>query len=264
MKDAGVHGIKIDFFERNDQEAMRWGRRMAQQLADLELIALYHGCPVPTGLNRTYPNILNFEALRGAECNFWDRGSDPDYHVQFPFIRMLAGPVDYTPGSMRNKTKETFRPVDRPNIVPSSMGTRAHELAMYVVFDHPLAYISDSPTEYEKYPDILSFLSGVPTVWDQTLPLAARLNEYILIARQKGNDWYVGGMTGWTSCSMPVDFLFLPRGKKYTATIFRDSENASDHPTQYVCETRTIDSESRLTIDMASGGGFVISLKPDN
>jgi len=261
MKEAGVYGLKIDFFERNDQVAMRWGHHLAQRLADLKMVALYHGCPVPTGLNRTYPNILNFEAVRGAECNFWDRGSDPAYHVQFPFIRMLAGPIDYTPGSMRNKTKSEFAPVDRPNIVPSSMGTRAHELAMYVLFDQWLAYLCDAPTEYEKYPDIMTFLSEVPTVWDRTLPLDAQLDEYVLIARQKGNEWYVGGMNNWTSRSLNIDFSFLPAGRKFTATIYRDGENTSENPVQYVCETKQIDSESVLTINMASGGGFVISIK---
>ena len=260
MKEAGVYGVKIDFFERNDQIAMRWGHHLAQQLADLKMVALYHGCPVPTGLDRTYPNILNFEAVRGAECNFWDRGSDPAYHVQFPFIRMLAGPIDYTPGSMRNKTKEEFQPIDRPNIIPSSMGTRAHELAMYVVFDHWLAYLCDAPTEYEKYPDIVRYLSDIPTVWDKTLPLEAQLGEYILVAKQKGKDWYVGGMTNWTARSLTVDFSFLPANKQFTATIYRDDENSSHEPTQYICETKKIDSKSRLTIDLASGGGFVIHL----
>lgn len=261
MKEAGVSGVKIDFFERNDQIAMRWGHQLAQRLADLKMVALYHGCPVPTGLNRTYPNILNFEAIRGAECNFWDRGSDPAYHVQFPFIRLLAGPADYTPGSMRNKTKEAFVPVDRPNIIPSSMGTRAHELAMYVVFDHWLAYLCDAPTEYEKYPDILAFLSDVPTVWDRTLPLDAQLGNYILIAKQKGNNWYVGGMNNWTSRSLDIDFSFLPAGKKFTAKIYRDGENSGNEPTQYVVETKSVDSTTKLTLNMASGGGFVIELK---
>jgi alpha-glucosidase len=264
MKDLGVYGVKIDFFERNDQIAMTWGHHLAQRLADLKMVALYHGCPVPTGLNRTYPNILNFEAVRGAECNFWDRGSDPAYHVQFPFIRLLAGPVDYTPGSLRNKTKEDFRPIDRPNIVPSSMGTRAHELAMYVVFDHWLAYLCDAPTEYRKYPDILEFLSNVPTVWDRTLPLDAQLGEYILIAKQKGNQWYVGGMTNWTSRTLMVDFSFLPAGKKYTATIYKDGADARDEPTQYVVETKVIDAKTSLSLALASGGGFVLELTPGN
>ncbi|GHT42548.1 alpha-glucosidase [Bacteroidia bacterium] len=257
MKEKGVYGVKIDFFERNDQIAMTWGHSLAQRLADLKMVALYHGCPVPTGLNRTYPNILNFEAVRGAECNFWDRGSNPEYHVQFPFIRLLAGPVDYTPGSFRNTTKEAFKPIDKPNIIPSTMGTRAHELAMYIVFDHWLAYLCDAPTEYEKHPELLKFLSAVPTVWDKTLPLDAQLGEYLVTAKQKGKDWYVGGMTNWTVRTLTVDCSFLPKGKKYSAIIYKDGTNASAEPTEYVIETIKVDSKSKIKVNLAAGGGFV-------
>ncbi|MDR1119994.1 MAG: glycoside hydrolase family 97 protein [Dysgonamonadaceae bacterium] len=260
MKEHGIYGVKIDFFERNDQIAMTWGHILAQRLADLKMVALYHGCPVPTGLNRTYPNILNFEAVRGAECNFWDSGSDPAYHVQFPFIRLLAGPADYTPGSLRNKTREAFHPIDRPNIIPSTMGSRAHELAMYIVFDHWLAYLCDAPTEYEKYPDLLDFLSGVPTVWDKTLPLDARLGAYILLAKQSGEDWYVGGMSNWDARELSVDFSFLSPGVSYRATIYRDEENTDNEPEKYLVEESNITRESRRNFHVAKGGGFVIRL----
>jgi alpha-glucosidase len=258
MKKHGVYGVKIDFFERNDQPAMRWGRQLAQRLADLEMVALYHGCPVPTGLNRAYPNILNFEAVRGAECNFWDSGSDPAYHVQFPFIRLAAGPADYTPGSLRNKTKEAFFPVDKPNTIPSSMGTRAHEMAMYVVFDHWLAYLCDSPTEYEKHPLLLDFLANVPTVWDRTLPLDARLGEYILTAKQSGNNWYVAGMNNWDERTLNVDFSFLPPNAKYKATLIKDSDGSDNDPVKYETGEMEITRQTRLNIPMAKGGGFVI------
>lgn len=264
MKVLGVSGAKIDFFERNDQEAMRWGYEFAQRLADNQMVGLFHGCPVPTGMNRTYPNILNFEAVRGAEDNFWRSIVTPDYHTQFPFIRALAGPFDYTPGSMRNKTAAEFYPVDRDNIVPMSMGTRAHELSMYVVFDHWLGYLCDSPTEYNKYPDIKTFLSTVPTVWDKTLPLEAKLGEYIVTAKQKGNNWYVGGMTNWDARTVTVNFDFLSPDVVYDAVIFRDSEVSGTQPTQYVYRTGTISKGDQLTIDMAQGGGFVIQLKDPN
>jgi alpha-glucosidase len=261
MKEKGVQGVKIDFFERNDQPAMRWGRQLAQRLADLKMIALYHGCPVPTGLNRAFPNILNFEAVRGAECNFWDSGSDPAYHVQFPFIRSLAGPADYTPGSLRNKTKEAFYPVDKPNTIPSTMGTRAHELAMYIVFDHWLAYLCDSPTEYEKYPDVLDFLTNVPTVWDRTVPLDARLSEYILIAKQSGNNWYIGGMNNWEARTVSVDCSFLTPNVQYKATLIKDKADSDSYPAQYETEELEINAQTRLNIPMAKGGGFVIQLQ---
>lgn len=260
MKNRGVAGAKIDFFERNDQLAMCWGHQMAQKLADNQMVAIFHGCPVPTGLNRTYPNILNFEAVRGEEDNFWRDDTGPDYHTLFPFIRSLAGPEDYTPGSMRNVTKEAFRPVDVDNTPPMSMGTRAHELSMYVIYDHWLGYLSDSPTEYNKFPDVKDFLSKVPAVWDKTVSLQSELGEYILMAKQKGNNWYVGGMTNWTARDMEVDFSFLPAGMEYRATILRDAENSDSQPKQYVCETATVTRNDKRILRAAKGGGFVIRL----
>lgn len=260
MKARGVAGAKIDFFERNDQLAMRWGPEFAERLAESQMVGLYHGCPVPTGLNRTYPNILNFEAVRGAEDNFWRSLITPDYHTLFPFIRSLAGPEDYTPGSLRNKTAEEFYPIDQDNTVPMSMGTRTHELSKYIIFDQWLGYLCDSPTEYNKFPDILDFLSSVPTVWEQTLPLDAELGKYILIAKKKGYNWYVGGMTNWDARSIEVDFSFLPENITYQATILKDAPEASTQPTKYSYQTQTINKNTKLNFDMAKGGGFVIRL----
>ena len=260
MKRYGVSGAKIDFFQRNDQLAIKWGPILAQQLADQKMVGIFHGCPVPTGLNRTYPNILNFEAVVGEEEDFWRRDSNPDYHVQFPFMRSLAGPEDYTPGSMRNTTQRQFVPVDQPNTVPSSQGTRAHELSMYIINDQWLAYLSDAPTEYIKFPDILDFLSKVPSVWDKTVPLDASLGEYILIAKQKGTDWYVGGMTSWIGRDINVDFSFLKPNVTYQATVLRDDDTSSDYPTRYVSEQVNVTSDTKLTYTMAKGGGFVIRL----
>jgi len=261
QKNNGIAGLKIDFFQRSDQIAMTWGHRLAQELANAEMIGLFHGCPVPTGLNRTYPNILNFEAILGNEENFWRSGSDPNYHVQFPFIRSLAGPEDYTPGSMRNMNQSQFYPRDLANTVPFSQGTRAHELAMYIVFDHWLAYLCDAPTEYMKYPDILDFLANVPVTWDKTLPLDSRLGDYITIAKQSGTDWYVGGMSSWTAHDVEVDFSFLTPGKNYTACILKDGNNANNYPTRYTADTITVGNQTKMTFNMAKGGGFVIRLK---
>ena len=264
QKNNGIAGLKIDFFQRNDQIAMTWGHRLAQELADRKMVAIFHGCPVPTGLNRTFPNILNYEAVLGNEENFWRKGSDPDYHVQYPFIRSIAGPADYTPGSMRNKNKTQFSPVDQTNVVPSSQGTRAHELAMYVVFDHWLAFLCDAPTEYRKYPDILDFLAHVPTVWDKTLPLNSKLGQYITIAKQSGTDWFVGGMSSWTASNVEVDFSFLKPGKIYTAQILKDGNNANNYPTRYTAETIDVTNQTKITFNMSNGGGFVIRLIEQN
>lgn len=224
------------------------------------MVVLFHGCPVPAGINRTFPNILNFEAVRGAECNFWEKTLTPEYHTQFPFIRSLVGPEDYTPGSMRNVTQEEFQPIDKDDTPPMSMGTRAHELSMYVIYDQWIGYLCDSPTEYNKYPDILSFLSTVPVVWDKTVPLDAKLGDYILVAKQKGKDWYVGGMTDWTARTLEVDFGFLEAGVSYLADIFKDTSASGEQPKQYVCERMEITKDTKLSIPMAKGGGFAIRL----
>jgi alpha-glucosidase len=264
MKNTGVSGVKIDFFDRNDQDVMTWGRTFAEELAKNQMIGIFHGCPIPTGLNRTYPNILNFEAVNGNEVNFWDRTCTPDYHVLLPFIRSLAGPIEFTPGSMRNVTERQFYPVDRYNVIPSSMGTRAHELSMYVIFDQWLGFLCDAPTEYRKYPEILDFLSTVPTVWDKTIPLNSRLGEYILTAKQTGNNWYVGGMTNWTARDIEVDFSFLAPGRSYKARIIKDGNNAGNYPTRTTVEEQTVTNDSKLIVSMAKGGGFVIRLLADD
>ncbi len=265
MKTLGVAGLKVDFFERDDQEAMQWRELVAQRCADNQLLLVYHGCPKPTGLERAYPNIVNYEAVRGAECNFWDRGSDPDYHLQFPFIRMVNGPLDYTPGSMRNTTKEQFIPVDKANIIPQTMGTRAHELAMYVLFDQPVGYLCDSPTEYRKYPDVLDFLSEVPTVWDKTVPLVAELGEYAVVAKQSGNSWYVAGMTNWNGREIELDFSFLPkRDEKYKAVLYKDVLHSGTNPAWYVRDEITVSSQEKQKIRMTAGGGFAIRISHAN
>lgn len=261
MKSHGIAGVKIDFFERNDQIAMQWGKKFAERLAEKQMVVVFHGCPVPTGLHRTYPNILNYEAVRGAECNFWEKTLTPEYHTRFPFIRLLAGPADYTPGSMRSVTESEFKPMDIDNTPPMSMGTRSHELSMFVIYDQWMAYLCDSPTEYNKYPDILHFLSKVPSVWDQTLPLEAKLSEYIVTAKQKGNDWYVGGMTNWSPRSVEVNLSFLKDNTAYEATIFKDTPASKEHPKEYKMEKIVVNKATTFNIDMAKGGGFVIRLE---
>jgi alpha-glucosidase len=165
---------------------------------------------------------------------------------------------------MRNMSQSQFYPRDLPNTVPFSQGTRAHEMAMYVVFDHWLAYLCDAPTEYKKYPDILDFLANVPSTWDRTLPLDSRLGDYITIAKQSGTDWYVGGMASWAGYDVDVDFSFLNPGKQYTAHILKDGPSAGNYPTRYTADTITVNSQTKMTFNMARGGGFVIRLIEGN
>jgi len=258
MKNNGAVGMKVDLIERDDQIAMNWIEKLAKDCADREMMLVLHGCPKPSGLNRAYPNIVNFEAVRGAECLKWDMTANPDYHAQFIFIRMLAGPLDYTPGSMRNVNRANFTPIAKG--IPMSMGTRSHELATFVVFDQPLAYLCDSPVEYPKYPDIMRFLSKVPATWEQTLPLLAEVGEYAAIAKQSGNEWYIGALTNWTARSLDIDFSFLPESISYTAEIYRDSDESARDAKKYVFETTSVTNRTKLTFQLAPGGGVAIRL----
>lgn len=258
LKNLGAVGLKVDLIERDDQIAMNWIEKLAKDCADREMMLLLHGCPKPSGLQRAYPNILNFEAVRGAECSKWDSWSDPDYHLQFIFIRMLAGPLDYTPGSMRNVDKAHFSNI--PHGIPMSMGTRSHELAMYVLFDQPLAYLCDSPTEYSKYPDMMRFLSKVPTVWEQTVPLAAKVGEYAAIAKREGDAWYVGAMTNWRGRPIEIDFSFLPKNETYVAEIYRDTPETMRDARKYAFETVKVTRQTKMTFQLASGGGVAMRL----
>ena len=259
LASIGAVGIKVDFFDRDDQLAMQWIENIAKAAADRKLMVNFHGCSKPTGMEKTYPNVVNYEAVRGAESHKWDYSINPDHHLLMPFIRMLAGPMDYTPGAMRNKTKAEFKPID-PGL-PSGQGTRSHELAMFVLYDQPFAMLADSPVEYMKYPDIMKFLSAVPTVYDETKVLAAKIGEYAMLAKRKGDDWYAGGMTNWEPKDLEIDFSFLKKGVTYTADIYTDGPNAAKDAEQYVHQTLEVTSQTKMNVKMAPGGGFAVMIK---
>ena len=258
MADWGAVGLKVDFFDRDDQLALKWMEDIAAVAAKYQLMINFHGCAKPTGLQRTYPNIVTFEAVRGAECTKWDLTANPKHHVTFPFTRMLAGSLDYTPGAMRNRSLQTFRPLD-PGM-PYSLGSRCHELAMYVIYDQYFAMLCDSPSEYRKYPDVMRFLSAVPVSFDYTKVLDAKVGEYILMAKQKGEDWYVGGMTNWTAREMFIDFSFLSEGKQYIAEIYKDGAEAGIYADQYDMETKEVNSNTRMKFDLVQGGGVALRI----
>lgn len=255
----GAAGVKIDFFDRDDAQIMPEYENLAKACADRRLMVDFHGCSKPTGLHRAYPNILSYEAMRCAECFKWDTSSNPDYQLQCIFARMLGGGIDYTPGAMRNSTLEKFKPVD-PGL-PSSLGTRVHEMALFVVLSAPFSSLCDSPDAYRKYPDILKFLSDVPTSWDKTIPLKARVGEYAVLAKQKGDTWYVGGLNAWGERKVDFDCSFLQPGKKYTAEIFRDKKASNKDANVYERVTMNVDSSKSIPAEMASGGGFVMVIK---
>lgn len=212
----------------------------------------YHGISKPTGLQRTYPNVIGFEGVKGLENFKWANEDQPRYTTSIPFIRMMAGPMDYTPGAMRNATQEDFRPI---NSNPMAKGTRCNQLAEYVVFYAPLQMLSDNPTIYMREKECTDFIIQVPTTWDETAPLDGKVGEYVAVARRKGSDWFVGAMTNWDARDITLDFSFLPAGK-YTAEVFKDGVNADRNATDYKKEIITISSGDKINIHLAPGGGW--------
>jgi len=253
----GLKGIKVDFFDRDDQKIIHQQEQIAESAARWRLLVDFHGSPKPTGLQRTWPNVINYEAVRGEECSKWDTTSGPPYHLQIPFIRMLCGDLDYTPGSMRNRSRAAFVPISKG--LPTTMGTRCHELALFILFDQYLAVLSDSPEAYRKYADIMAFLSAVPVSFDDTKVLSARLGEYIVLAKRRGNSWYVGAATDWTSRNLTVDLSFLGSGD-YRADLLVDGKDADSNAESYRSETRTVNQHTKLQLHLASGGGAVIKI----
>lgn len=262
MKAYGVTGAKIDFFERNDQIAMRWQRQLARRLADENMLVLFHGCPVPSGLGRTFPNVLGYEANRGQECNFWDRTISPRHHCTFPFIRLLVGPTDFTPGSLRQATDAAFKPQDIDNTPPMSQGTIAQEMALFVILDQWIATICDSPTEYAKYPVLERFVTQVPVTWDETLPLDGEVGEHILMAKRKGDQWYIGAMTSDSARTYNVTLDFLPANTLYDVEIIADSHDSEAYPRHYGIVKRTVKRGDTLPLSLVKAGGAVVKMTP--
>jgi alpha-glucosidase len=252
----GVKGFKVDFLDRNDQTAVEMAERIAKACAANKLFLDYHGYFAPTGMSRTYPNILNYEGVFGMEeCRWAKRDTDmPLYDVTFPFIRMMAGSVDFTPGAMRNGTKENWVECYQN---PVSMGTRCHQAACYVVHDSPFTMLCDAPTNYEREPRYTSFIAQIPDQWDETRVLQGEMGKYIVTARRLDDIWYVGGQTNWDRRSIELPLDFLGKGA-YSTTLLTDGVNANHNAEDYRLDTKLHHSHETLTVKMASGGGFVM------
>jgi len=248
----GVKGFKIDFFDRDDQVVVRSTYDIAKKAAENRLMVDYHGIYKPTGLQRTYPNVIGYEGVKGLENFKWANEDQPLYTVTIPFIRMMAGPMDYTPGAFRNATQTIFRPI---NDNPMAKGTRCNQMAEYVVFYAPLQMLSDNPTTYMKEQECTDFITKVPTTFDETVPLDSKVGEYIAIARRKGNEWFVGAMTNWSERDVTLDFSFLPAGN-YSAEVFKDGMNADRNATDYKKEIINISAGNKVTVHLAPGGGW--------
>ena len=257
----GVKGLKIDFMQRDDQPVINFYHKVCREAARRRMLVDFHGAIRPATMTRTWPNLVNVEGVRGLEQTKWSKYANPEHNVTLPFTRMLLGPMDYTPGAMVNSGPErNFAAVFER---PMSMGTRVHQLAMYVIYEAPLQMLADSPSHYLREPEVMEFLKPVPTVWDETRVLAAQFGDYISIARRRGQDWYIGAMTDWTSRTLEIDFSFLPAGR-FQMVAYEDGPNADRMGHDYKAVVNNIDRSKKLTIKLASGGGWAARIHPQS
>jgi alpha-glucosidase len=252
----GVVGVKIDFMSRDDQQMIGFYHRVAETAARNRLMVDFHGATKPSGLERTWPNVLGYEAVLGMEQSKAGRRDNPDHHVMLPFTRMLAGAMDYTPGGFDNVTEAAF--VARM-AAPMVMGTRAHQLAMYVVFEAPFQMVSDHPLAYEGQP-AFEFIKAVPATWDETRVVQGEPGEYVTIARRRGDEWFLGSMTNWTPRELDIPLSFLGSGR-YVAETYADAPDADRSPKKVVIETRQVDRTQHLRARLAPGGGYAVRLR---
>ncbi len=248
----GVKGLKVDFMAQAGQGMVNFYERVAKACAKRKLLVDYHAAYKPSGLRRAYPNIVNYEGVKGLENCKWSSLITPEHDVTIPFTRMLAGPMDYTPGAMHNAHSKDYA-ISFSN--PMSLGTRCHQIAMYAVYDAPLQMLSDSPSNYYKEEECTKFISQFKTVWDKTEVLDAKVGDYIITARKSGEDWYVGAMTDYDARTLKINLSFLDEGE-YEIEIMQDGLNADKAAIDYIHLKKKVNRNSKLEIPMASGGGW--------
>jgi alpha-glucosidase len=252
----GIKGVKVDFMQRDDQKMVNFYERTALEAAKRKLLVDFHGAFKPTGLEHKYPNVITREGVYGLEQSKWDntKSISPEHNVTLPFIRNVVGPMDYTPGAMLNAQRSSWNPV---YFRPVSLGTRCHQLAMYVIYTSPLQMLSDAPSNYYREPECMDFLSTVPVVWDETVPLDAKVGDFVVLARKAANgDWYLGAMTDWSARDLEVDLNFLGEGN-YVAEIWEDGINADRNANDFARRSVNINASSKISIHLAPGGGWV-------
>lgn len=252
----GIKGFKVDYMNRDDQEVVNFYYQMAETAAKHHLLLDFHGAYKPTGLQRTWPNVLSFEGVKGQEWCRWTNPDQPGHVVTFPFIRMMAGPVDFTPGVFRSESKDRFKASWNGSM---GQGTRAHQMAMYTVFESPLQMLSDSPSRYRENQECTSFIKQVPTVWDETVALDGRIGEFIAMARRSGDTWFIGALTNWDRRELMIDLTFLPEGR-YQMESFKDGANSNRYAQDYKKEIGTVEAGGKLKLLLASGGGWTAKL----
>ena len=254
----GIAGIKVDFMQRDDQKIVNYYWKIAAEAAKRKMLVDFHGAYKPSGLRRAYPNVISREGVKGLENNKWSKDITPTHNLTLPFTRMVTGPMDYTPGSMLNAQPKMYRIIRNR---PMSMGTRAHQIAMYVIYESPLQMLADSPSNYLSELESTEFISKIPTVWDDTKVLEAKVGEYLIIARKNGSNWYIGAMTNEDAREFNIDFSFLSDGE-YSVDIIKDGTNADRYAGDYSKEIRTISKKDSLKIKLAPGGGWSAILVP--
>ena len=284
----GAIGVKVDFMQRNDQYMVQSYEEIAEIAAKYKFLVDYHGAFKPAGIERVWPNLLTYEGVMGNEQNKWNirnfpysndpQAVDPEHNLTIPFIRMAAGPMDYTPGGMTNvnlydykwdpsdkspygfdrsgnplKKSDNIAAIDTRPMVP---GSRAHQVAMYTVFESPLQMMCESPTIYKKEQETVDFITQIPTTWDETVVIKAKLSDYIVIARRKGEKWYLAAMTDWTARNFEVDLSFLDNDVNYNVQVYKDGINTDRNAMDYKFEKMTLNNKSKINISMSRGGGF--------
>ena len=256
----GVKGVKIDFMQRDDQKMIQYYWKVASEAAKRKLLVDYHGAHKPDGLYITYPNVITNEGVFGMENAKWDslKNIGPLHNVTIPFTRMVTGPMDYTPGAMLNAQKSDWVPIFNR---PMSLGTRCHQLAMYVVYESPLQMLADAPSNYLREKECMEFISPVPSVWEQTVPLASKVAEYVSVARRAENgDWYIGAMTNWTERKLTLPTDFLQAGSSWKVMIWQDGINADRNANDFKRKEITIRAGESIDIQLAPGGGWAARL----
>jgi len=250
----GIKGIKVDFMQRDDQWMVQYYEKVAKATAEHKMLVDFHGSYKPSGLRRAYPNLISREGVRGLEQHKWEgQHANPENDLIIPFTRMLTGPMDYTPGAMQNAQRSNYQAIFNR---PMSLGTRCHQLAMYVIYESPLQMLADAPSHYLDEEECMQFLKVVPTVWDDTHVLEAEFGNHILLARKSGEEWYVGGMTDWTAHDVELDLSFLASGS-YNIQYYQDGINSEKYGSDYKMIKTTITDKDKIPIHMASGGGWV-------
>jgi len=257
VRKIGAAGVKIDFMDRSDQWMMNYYERTAKKAFENKLLVDFHGSISPRGLERAYPNVISYEGVTGMEQNKGGGHDTPNNRVILPFTRNVVGAMDYTPGAM-NSVHPKFWHANWSN--PMSIGTRAHQLALYVVFESGLQMLADNPNSYYQNDNCIKFITSVPTTWDETIVLSGKIGEYIVVAKRKGNSWFIGGITNDQPREVELDFSFLKKDAIYAMTIFNDGVNAENNAIDYTKNTQNINSKDKLLVKMVLNGGMAAVL----